>query len=109
LAINSRYSKKIRLIYRAFLIFIWYYFTYSATELVSLKLNHFDHQYYNYCTLNVAMTSVGVFLIVSNIPTFETKVGRSICGLFAKFSYGIYLVHILVLDQVITQNPIKYT
>lgn len=84
-------------------------FTYYATEFVSLKLNHFDHQYYNYCTLNVTMTSIGVFLIVNNMPTLEIKIWRSICGLLAKFSYGIYLVHILVLDRIIARTSINYT
>lgn len=83
--------------------------TYFATLWVSFNQNSFIHQYYDYCTMNVAMTSVGIFLMIKNLPIVSTSFLKELRNAFAKFSYGIYLVHILVLDKIVSLTPIDYT
>ena len=83
--------------------------TFLATEWISLKTQAFDHQFYNYCTLNVGFTSTGVFLIVKNVSPFQVKIWKVTRDSIAKYSYGIYLVHILVLERIVSKTPFDYT
>lgn len=106
---NQNIPRKIAQILGCILFISGIIITYFATQWASLNQNRFVHQYYDYCTLNVAMTSVGLFLIVKNLPILEIKVFQKIRDSFAKYSYGIYLVHILVLDKIISLTPINYT
>ena len=83
--------------------------TFFATEWISLKTQSFDHQFYNYCTLNVGLTSTGIFLMVKNLPPFSVKIWVLTRDSIAKYSYGIYLIHILVLDRIVSLTSIDYT
>jgi surface polysaccharide O-acyltransferase-like enzyme len=79
--------------------FVTIYLTYYYTNLS----NRFQDDFYEYFTLNIAVQTIGVFLIFQNFEfknTFLTKI--------SSLSYGIYLVHvfaiILVLKLPIDQN-----
>jgi len=52
--------------------------------------------FYEFLTPNVLLIAVGVFLLFKNFVKFGTK-ATSIILFLSKHSYGIYLIHILVL------------
>jgi surface polysaccharide O-acyltransferase-like enzyme len=106
---NQNIPRKTSQILGAILFISGIAITYYATQWATLRQNVFVHQYYDYCTLNVAMTSIGLFLMVKNLPVLEIKILQKVRGSFAKFSYGIYLVHILVLNKIMSLTPIDYT
>ena len=51
---------------------------------------------YSYLSLNVIIFSIGIFLLFKNFVKLGTK-ATSVILFFGKYSYGIYLVHNLVL------------
>lgn len=55
-----------------------------------------DELYYEYLTLNVLMCSIGIYLYVKDKSIKSPFILKSL-NLINKFSYGIYLVHVLIL------------
>lgn len=55
-----------------------------------------DELYYEYLTLNVLMCSIGVFLFIKD-KNIKNQYVLKFLNLINKFSYGIYLVHVLIL------------
>jgi surface polysaccharide O-acyltransferase-like enzyme len=107
--LNQDIPKKIGQVLGVILFVAGVTITYFATKWTSVTHNSLVHHYYDYCTLNVAMTSIGLFFMVKNLPVLEIKILQNIRNSFAKFSYGIYLVHILVLNKIVSLTPINYT
>jgi surface polysaccharide O-acyltransferase-like enzyme len=61
------------------------------------KINgEMDELYYEYLTLNVLMCSIGIYLYVKD-KNIKNQSVLKFLNLINRFSYGIYLVHILVL------------
>lgn len=69
-------------------IFITYYLSLSANSLIS--------KYYDFLSLNVAIASTGLFLLFKNI-IIKNIFFKKIIIIISKYSYGIYLSHVLVL------------
>jgi surface polysaccharide O-acyltransferase-like enzyme len=90
--------KKIRLL-SFFLIFSGILITSFGTYYSTIQNNHFTERYYNYLSLNVLMVSVGVFLLFKNTRKMNLKDNFAITFI-NKHSYGIYLIHILILAIV---------
>lgn len=84
---------------------------YWLTYFFSEKSGNFFSMFYEYLTPNVAVMSIGIFIFFK----FLNIKSNSISYLFDKFSYGIYLVHVLVLkflllltySLVILNSPIS--
>lgn len=55
-----------------------------------------DELYYEYLTLNVLMCSIGVYLYIKD-KNIKNQSVLKFLNLMNKFSYGIYLVHVLIL------------
>lgn len=55
--------------------------------------------FYGYLTFNVAISSVGVFLLIKNYE-FKSKIVKKGLAIISKYSFGIYLSHILVLSEL---------
>jgi surface polysaccharide O-acyltransferase-like enzyme len=87
--------KNIRLI-SFFLIFVGVLITAFGTYYSTIQNNHFTERYYNYLSLNVLMVSVGVFLLFKNRGKMDLKDSFTVTFI-NKHSYGIYLIHILIL------------
>lgn len=70
-------------------ILITIFGTYFATKY---KRSFYDG-FYSYLSLNVILVSVGIFLLFKDFVRFNSK------GIlfFSKYSYGTYLIHVLVL------------
>jgi surface polysaccharide O-acyltransferase-like enzyme len=71
--------------------------TAMGTYLVSLYKSVFDGVFYDYLTPNVLMISVGLFIFIKNYNFTKNKI-NSIFNIVGKYCYGIYLVHVLVLN-----------
>ena len=52
--------------------------------------------FYGYLTPNVLLTSIAIFLLFKNRLSFKSN-PPALLLFFSKYSYGIYLVHLLVL------------
>ena len=51
------------------------------------------------CTLNVALMTLGIFLMLKNVD-IKTERPRKAVGDLSRFSFGIYLIHMLILPFV---------
>jgi surface polysaccharide O-acyltransferase-like enzyme len=69
--------------------------TILGTQWLTTRDGHFNDQFHRYLTLNVAFAAIGVFQIIRGMvaPHWLVRIMRSI----SLHSYGIYLVHVLVL------------
>lgn len=66
--------------------------TYFLTELKGA----FDKTFYHYLTPNVAVSTIGVFLLIKK-SRFSNSGLLKIRDFISRYSFGIYLVHVLVL------------
>ena len=73
-------------------------FTIFASWRSSLSLGKTDSEWYEYLSINVIVSSTGIFLFFKNLafPAAPAKITRLV-NLVARHSYGIYLIHVLVL------------
>lgn len=83
------------------LIIIGYFVTYAGFARLSnsVTLVSDAELTWSYDTLNVAMMSVGLFLIIKNIQIKSTRAAKIVTDVSLK-SYGMYLLHIIVLNFV---------
>lgn len=70
--------------------------TLISTSYLSVTENKLNTTYYNYLSPNVCLMSIGIFLLGKSCLHTTTKVLSSL----DKYSYGIYLIHVLVLHYV---------
>ncbi|MCP2037680.1 acyltransferase family protein [Chryseobacterium sp. HSC-36S06] len=70
-----------------------------GTFILSNFKNKFIDWFYNYLTPNVTIVSICIFLYFKEFVNPNEKI-NSIIRFFSKYSYGIYLVHILVLWSI---------
>jgi surface polysaccharide O-acyltransferase-like enzyme len=67
--------------------------TIFGTYFMTKYKGSFYPKFYHYLSLNVILASVGIFLLFKDFVRFNSK----IILFFSKYSYGTYLIHILVL------------
>ncbi len=70
--------------------------TFLGTAIASNHYHKFYDILYNYLTLNVMISAVGVFLLVKNIEVVNPIIIK-IRDYIGKYSYGIYLSHMLFI------------
>ena len=89
-----KYSKITINIIAILLIIIGVLITIAGTYYLTNRDGKFNQYFYGYMTLNTLMVSIGIFVVFKNsITTKNLKV----VDFISKYSYGIYLVHVLVL------------
>ncbi|NJK87244.1 MAG: acyltransferase family protein [Bacteroidales bacterium] len=71
-------------------------FTTIITYIVSHNKGIYDETFYFFLTPNVLLISIGVFLLMKYIRIKNKKIS-SLLITISMYSYGIYLVHHLVL------------
>ncbi|HLA54679.1 MAG TPA: acyltransferase family protein [Flavobacterium sp.] len=71
-------------------------FTIFGTGFLSYREGKFEGLFYNYLTPNVLLLSIGIFLFFKNHGIANAAFIK-IRNIISKYSYGIYLVHVLVL------------
>jgi surface polysaccharide O-acyltransferase-like enzyme len=77
--------------------------TILATDYFSYKQGKFYDVFYRYTTPNVLMVSIGIFLLFQMLSSkLETlkPMSRSLLIKLSEVSFGIYLMHIIILNQV---------
>lgn len=89
-------SKLVIRIISLFLILTGVTITIFGTYFLSLQNNSFQEYFYNYTTLNVLIASIGVFMFFKNVEISNPLFIR-IANFISQYSYGVYLVHVLVL------------
>jgi len=92
------WSKKMVQILSFLFILFGALFTIFGTWLLSLHKGSYDSSFHNYLSINVLILSVGLFLFVKRIGFPHLNWVDIICNFIDKHSYGIYLVHIFVLE-----------
>ncbi|BFM43383.1 acyltransferase family protein [Flavobacterium sp. CFS9] len=70
--------------------------TIFGTYFLSISEDRFNEYFYGYLTFNVMIVSIGLFIYFKNSKISNPTLIRVI-NFINKYSYGIYLVHILVL------------
>lgn len=70
--------------------------TLIATYFLSIEAHVFINKYYDFLSINVAIASTGIFLWCKNTVVNSVLIEKTI-GTISKYSYGIYLSHVLVL------------
>jgi len=92
---NFEFTQK-KLIY-TLLILIGFFITSFGAFFDSEHRGYFELiTFYNYRSPNVALLSIGVFLLFKDFVRFSDKI-FSIILFLSKYSYGTYLIHIFVL------------
>jgi surface polysaccharide O-acyltransferase-like enzyme len=71
--------------------------TIIGTYLLSSSSGKFNGIFYSYLSPNVLIVSIGIFLVSKNNQAPNQKI-FGIVSFISKFSFGIYLIHILVLS-----------
>lgn len=76
------------------------FITCLGTYYVSFHFNVYSRNFIRYLTPNVLLMSIGIFLIFKNFINVQIKSTffSNLFNLISKYSYGIYLSHILVLS-----------
>ena len=69
--------------------------TFAGTWLMSMRAGQFSGIFYQYLTPNVVLLSGGIFVLVKYFSGEKTSPAVTF---ISRYSYGIYLVHVLVLD-----------
>ena len=75
-----------------------------GTYISTKYKGNFYEGFYNYLSPNVILVSVGIFLLFKDFIRYNSKY----ILFFSKYSYGTYLIHILVLD-VLFKIGLTYT
>jgi len=70
--------------------------TLLSTSYLSVKQNQLNIAYYNYLSPNVCLLSIGIFLLGKSFLNSSNTLSINL----DRHSYGIYLVHVLVLHYV---------
>lgn len=71
------------------------FLTIAGTWFVSMKQGSLNQVFYGYLSMTTPFVAISIFLLVKN---FSNKECSKLISLFAKYSFGIYLIHPLVLD-----------
>jgi surface polysaccharide O-acyltransferase-like enzyme len=72
-------------------------FSASATYFSSKNLHKLDMSFYGSLTLNTMFQSVALFLLVKD-STINNRISRRVINTISDYSYGIYLVHIMIIS-----------
>lgn len=79
-----------------------------STYFLSKDAETFNYFFYYYLSLPVIINSASGFIIfryIANIPTITTGWLYSLIKTLAPASFGIYLIHILVMEILDSRNP----
>ncbi|MDR2010675.1 MAG: acyltransferase family protein [Bacteroidales bacterium] len=99
MVISCKDRKKMRLI-SILLILVGTFITIFGTFILTKQKGYFVHSFYDYLSPNVTLTAVGVFLFFRYSDFNVNKIFSSVIQFFSKFSYGVYLVHVLILSYL---------
>ncbi len=82
--------------------------TAGCTYIYSTNNHAFYDKFYDYLTINVALMAAGFFMVVNKSNLKMPAMGLKLINFISKNSYGIYLVHMLVLHLLESRLHIKW-
>jgi len=99
---NNFLNNKMGNFYLICLIVLGLMITYFGTYYISKPTGLFKSNFFRYLTPNVAMVSIGLFLLFKNNfnKIFPQRLINSVLQNISKYSYGIYLSHVFVLGML---------
>lgn len=89
-----KYSKSVIAITAILFVVTGISVTIAGTYFLTSDDGKFNEYFYGYMTLNTLIVSIGIFLF---FKYFNTTKSLKVIDFLSKYSYGIYLVHVLVL------------
>ena len=93
-----KFSKKTRVIIYI-LGLLGSLFTVATSIVISIKRQNATATYYNNQMVNIFFEALAIFELYKNIQ-FKEKRFNKLIVILSKWSFGAYLVHILILDQL---------
>jgi len=81
--------------------------TMYGTYYLTQKNDEFSVYFYKYLTPNVILSSIGVFLLFKDLNITNKRI-RKMISFLSNLSFGVYLVHILIL-ALLTKVEIDWT
>jgi surface polysaccharide O-acyltransferase-like enzyme len=99
------YEGKIRLL-AAVIFFITVAISATFTYIFSQKNQQLDLSIYSYLSINTIIQSIAIFVWIKD-TSVKNKVLASISSTISNYSYGIYLVHIIVIG-ILFRNGIYW-
>jgi surface polysaccharide O-acyltransferase-like enzyme len=94
--IDSSNIKKTRII-SIVLMGFGFCITVISSSIMTNYQNSFSHRFYDYLSPNVILFSAGIFLFFKTL-NINNKHFLKLLNLISDYSFGIYLVHILILN-----------
>jgi len=97
--IGGRLSKFDNKKFYILIIFVSFIITAFGTYFLSIKKGNFSHIFYDRLSINVVFLAVGIFLFFKSCK-FTNPIFIKIINFLFKYSYGIFLVHALILSRL---------
>jgi len=92
-------SPKWKTSYSVLLLMAGISITVAGTFFYTHNKGSFDGLFYGYLTPNVLLTSAGIFMLIGDF-TFKSPVLERVRTFLCRYSFGMYLVHIVVLEKM---------
>jgi len=83
-----------------FLGILGFLFTFISTAIMSLYKGVAYKGFYNNFMIGVVLEAVAIFVYVKHHDFHLSKTKLNLTNLFSKYSLGIYLIHVFVLDEL---------
>ena len=79
------------------------------TYMASIDKNTSWTGWYNYLSVNVALQSMGMFVLIKNAKLKWIQKQQKLISTISKYTFGMYLVHIFLLELLIKElKPLSY-
>ena len=88
-------------IFSLLILFLGIFLTYFLTLQSTIEKGSFDKFFYEYLSPNVTITAIGIFIFFKTL-TLKTN---NFTIAIDKNTFGIYLIHLLILEIIKTQIP----
>ncbi|QRM87789.1 acyltransferase family protein [Lacinutrix sp. WUR7] len=75
--------------------------TFFGTYYSTKTNGDFEQYFYGYLSPNVMLSAIGIFLLFKSI-SFKSNIAEKVSSFISNHSFGIYLVHVLVLSVMST-------
>ncbi|MBI3883907.1 MAG: acyltransferase family protein [Sphingobacteriales bacterium] len=82
-------------------------FSFAITYFLSYKDHKINETFFENLSPNVALMSVSIYLLFKNVRIAMPSIGRKCLDIICTNSYGIFLIHILILT-IVRHLPVNF-